>query len=87
MVNNIYFPYGKLGHKEIGKFIDAELGRLIRLRDKAAAVPSIFDENGNMNELNGIDISIEEDKDYELSEMYATKYNRLKELRMQLLGY
>ncbi len=86
MVNKIYFPYGKLGHKEIGKFIDAELGRLIRLRDKAVELPPIFDENGNMNDL-ARDISIEEGKDYELYEMYASKYNRLKELRMQLLGY
>ncbi len=83
---NIYFPSGKLGHKEIGEFINAELGRLIRLRDNAVGVSPIFDEKGNMNNLE-INISEGENKDYELYEMYASKYNKLKELRMQLLGY
>ncbi len=83
---NIYFPLGKLGHKEIGKFINDELGRLIRLRDNAVGVSPIFDENGNMNKLE-INISEGENKDYELYEVYASKYNKLKELRMQLLGY
>ncbi len=69
-MENIYFPFGKLGHKEIGEFINDELGRLVKLRNDAGELPPV-----------------EENKDYELYEMYASKYNRLKELRMQLLGY
>ncbi len=83
---NIYFPLGKLGHKEIGKFINDELGRLIRLRNNATNVSPIFDENGNMNKLE-INISEEKNEDYKLYEKYTNQYIKLKELRMQLLGY